>query len=75
MPTYTYSCRKCDWTVDHICYVDERDEFLRDRRCPKCHSEIFRECGNAGGFRLDDSGWAKEGYATYYGDAVAFQKK
>jgi putative FmdB family regulatory protein len=71
MPIYLYRCEECDWSLEKLLDVEQRDEPLSNP-CPSCgHKALLRAVGNSGGFRLSDKGnvsWADGGYSTHMGD-------
>lgn len=72
MPIYEYECPACGESEEIMLKLEELDDPVH---CIVCQSECIRVCGNKGGFRLDGSGWSKQGYATHLGDARKFEEK
>lgn len=70
MPLYNTMCKDCKFEEEIMLRLSELDDPVH---CTLCGGEVIRVCGNQGGFRLDNSGWAAEGYATHYGDATKFK--
>lgn len=74
MPLYSHECPVCGAKEDIILSLSELDDMIF---CKICDQQMYRVCGNGGGFRLGGGnvGWASTGYATTYGDACAFEEK
>jgi putative FmdB family regulatory protein len=61
MPTYEYTCTKCEhaWEEDQSISEDPVTQ------CPECQEETAKRLISGGtGFLLTGGGWAKEGYST-----------
>jgi putative FmdB family regulatory protein len=58
MPTYEYRCAK-----NHIIEISQSIHEKPVQKCPKCGAECKRLLFPVG-FRLEGSGWAKDGYSS-----------
>lgn len=71
MPIYEFKCDGCGKTHELQLEVQDRD--FQWGKCGKCGGTFQRVIGNCS-FILKGSCWAKDGYATTYGDAVKATK-
>ena len=74
MPLYEYECQDCQDTFVDQLPIAERNAPC-EAKCIKCGGQLFRKCGNNGGFQLVGDGWERDGYATHYGDTPEFKKR
>lgn len=60
MPIYTYLCRSCGLTGDHLVGNFNVVEVI----CDACGGVADRQFSPSGRFILKGSGWASDGYTT-----------
>lgn len=59
MPTYEYLCQACQHTWE----AEQRISDPPLEECPACKApQAKRQISGGAGFRLEGSGWAKDGY-------------
>jgi len=75
MPVYLYICDKCGCSVEENLPIQDRDKYIDSIcRCNlDCNGKMFRPPAKSN-FHLKGGGWAKDGYATYYGDTPEFKQ-
>lgn len=64
MPLYEYYCETCGNNIEKILPINEaKDQYVISCTICKEVKTFKKSIGNSGGFRLNGSGWFKDGYS------------